>query len=110
MPELPEVESVRRGLEPHVVGRTFESVHVLHPRANRGQDEPLSGLLVGKEIAAVARRGKFMWLEFVGEDAMDPHRDVLFIHLGMSGQIRIGATESSHLRITAQLSLSLIHI
>mgnify|MGYP001756886628 CR=1 FL=1 len=45
MPELPEVESVRRGLEPHVVGRTFESVHVLHPRANRGQDEPLSGLL-----------------------------------------------------------------
>ena len=36
MPELPEVESVRRGLEPHVVGRTFESVHVLHPRANRG--------------------------------------------------------------------------
>ena len=104
MPELPEVESVRRGLEPHVVGRTFESVRVRHPRANRGQDEPLSGLLEGKEISAVARRGKFMWLEFVGEDAMDPHRDVLFIHLGMSGQIRIGATESSHLRITAQLS------
>ena len=72
MPELPEVESVRRGLEPHVVGRTFESVRVRHPRANRGQDEPLPGLLVGKEIAAVARRGKFMWLEFVGEDFMDP--------------------------------------
>ena len=61
MPELPEVESVRRGLAPHVVGRTFESVEVLHPRCNRGQDEPLSGLLEGKEISAVARRGKFMW-------------------------------------------------
>ena len=104
MPELPEVESVRRGLEPHVVGRTFESVQVLHPRANRGQDEPLSGLLIGKEVAAVARRGKFMWLEFVGEDSMDPHRDVLFIHLGMSGQVRIGTTDSPHLRISAQLS------
>lgn len=104
MPELPEVESVRRGLAPHVVGRAFESVDVLHPRANRGQDEPLSGLLVGKEIAAVARRGKFMWLEFVGEDTMDPHRDVLFIHLGMSGQVRIGETDSPHRRITARLS------
>ncbi|MGV0419276.1 bifunctional DNA-formamidopyrimidine glycosylase/DNA-(apurinic or apyrimidinic site) lyase [Corynebacterium segmentosum] len=104
MPELPEVESVRRGVESYVVGKEITSVDVAHPRANRGQDEPLAGLVVGKEIAAVARRGKFMWLEFVGEDPMGSHRDVLFIHLGMSGQLRIGHTDSPHRRITVVLS------
>lgn len=104
MPELPEVESVRRGVESYVVGKEITAVDIAHPRANRGQDEPLAGLVVGKEIAAVARRGKFMWLEFVGEDPMDSHRDVLFIHLGMSGQLRIGPTDSPHRRITVGLS------
>lgn len=94
MPELPEVESVRRGLEPYVVGRSFAAVDVLHPRANRKQEAPLSALLVGRRIAAVARRGKFMWLEFADEDRTDPARDVLFIHLGMSGQVRIGEVDS----------------
>ena len=91
MPELPEVESVRRGLEPYIVGRMFTSVEVLHPRANRGQEEPLAALVEGRTIAAAARRGKFMWLEFADEDLSDPARDVLFIHLGMSGQVRICA-------------------
>ena len=84
MPELPEVESVRRGLEPYLAGRSFASVEVLHPRANRGQEEPLAALLQDRRIAAVARRGKFMWLEFADEDRADPARDVLFIHLGLS--------------------------
>ena len=101
MPELPEVESVRRGLIPHVVGRTFADVAVLHPRANRGQDAPLASLLQGREVADVGRRGKFMWLEFTGEDAGDPHRDVLHIHLGMSGQLRVGHVDSAHERIRA---------
>ena len=103
MPELPEVESVRRGLEPYIAGRTFTSVEVLHPRANRGQEEPLAALLEGRTIAAAARRGKFMWLEFADEDLSDPARDVLFIHLGMSGQVRIGAVDSPHVRIRAVL-------
>ncbi|MFG6303959.1 DNA-formamidopyrimidine glycosylase family protein, partial [Corynebacterium hesseae] len=103
MPELPEVESVRRGLEPYVVGRSFAAVDVLHPRANRKQEAPLSALLVGRRIAAVARRGKFMWLEFADEDRTDPARDVLFIHLGMSGQVRIGEVDSPHVRIAAVL-------
>lgn len=103
MPELPEVESVRRGLEPYIAGRTFTSVEVLHPRANRGQEEPLAALLEGRTIAAAARRGKFMWLEFADEDVSDPARDVLFIHLGMSGQVRIGAVDSPHVRIRAVL-------
>ena len=103
MPELPEVESVRRGLEPYLAGRSFASVEVLHPRANRGQEEPLAALLQDRRIAAVARRGKFMWLEFADEDRADPARDVLFIHLGMSGQVRIGAVDSPHVRIAAVL-------
>lgn len=103
MPELPEVESVRRGLEPYIVGRMFTSVEVLHPRANRGQEEPLAALVEGRTIAAAARRGKFMWLEFADEDLSDPARDVLFIHLGMSGQVRIGAVDSPHVRIRAVL-------
>lgn len=103
MPELPEVESVRRGLEPYIVGRMFTSVEVLHPRANRGQEEPLAALVEGRTIAVAARRGKFMWLEFADEDLSDPARDVLFIHLGMSGQVRIGAVDSPHVRIRAVL-------
>ena len=103
MPELPEVESVRSGLEPYLVGRSFAAVEVLHPRANRGQEAPLSALLVGRKIAAVARRGKFMWLEFADEDHTDPARDVLFIHLGMSGQVRVGEVDSPHVRIAAVL-------
>ena len=76
MPELPEVESVRRGLEGYLPGRTFERVEVLHPRANRGQEGPLDQLLVGREIGGVARRGKFMWIEFADENLHDPGRDV----------------------------------
>ena len=79
MPELPEVESVRRGLEPYVVGRSFAAVEVHHPRANRGQEAPLSALLVGRKIAAVARRGKFMWLEFADEDHTDPALSLIHI-------------------------------
>lgn len=98
MPELPEVEVVRRGLEPHVVGRAFESVEVLHPRANRGQDAPLDALLKGRVISGLGRRGKYLWCELDGEV------DVLFVHLGMSGQLRIGHTDSKHVRIRSHLT------
>lgn len=104
MPELPEVESVRRGLVGYLPGHTFERVEVLHPRSNRGQLAPLAGLLVGRTVADVARRGKFMWLEFEGEDRSDPHRDVLHVHLGMSGQMRVGEVSSKHVRVRATLS------
>ncbi|MDO5513368.1 bifunctional DNA-formamidopyrimidine glycosylase/DNA-(apurinic or apyrimidinic site) lyase [Corynebacterium sp.] len=96
MPELPEVEVVRRGLEAHVLGGVFEDVEVLHPRANRGQDVPLADLLVGARIEAVRRRGKYLWLD-LGEDA-------LFVHLGMSGQMLLGPTTSAHVRIRSRIS------
>ncbi|AGF72819.1 bifunctional DNA-formamidopyrimidine glycosylase/DNA-(apurinic or apyrimidinic site) lyase [Corynebacterium halotolerans] len=102
MPELPEVEVVRRGLADHVLGATFHGVEVLHPRANRGQEVPLAVLLDGARIDAVRRRGKYLWLD-LGEDS------ALFVHLGMSGQMLVGepgTCTSKHLRIRAALTAS----
>ena len=97
MPELPEVETVRRGLERHVVGRTIATVRVLHPRAVRrqlaGPDEFCSAL-AGRELDGARRRGKYLWMS-VGEDAV-------LAHLGMSGQLLVGEPErplSPHVRI-----------
>ena len=83
MPELPEVEVVRAGLERHVVGATIEAVEVLHPRPVRRDHRGSTGLaaaLVGQRIEAVRRRGKYFWLALANGDA-------LLGHLGMSGQM-----------------------
>src|SRR5256886_13301411 len=97
MPELREGETVRRGLEHHVVGRTVETVRVLHPRAVRrqpaGPAEFESGL-AGRDLDSARRRGKYLWLS-VGEDA-------LLAHLGMSGQLLMVDPDqplSPHVRI-----------
>jgi len=64
VPELPEVETVRAGLQRWVVGRTVAAVEVRHPRAVRrhlpGGDD-LAARLAGARIEAVARRGKYLW-------------------------------------------------
>ncbi len=103
MPELPEVEVVRRGLDAHVVGAVVESVLVKHPRSVRrhleGADD-LAGRLAGRRIAAVHRRGKFLWLD-VGDD------ECVVVHLGMSGQMLVQSTEApveKHAHIVATLS------
>jgi formamidopyrimidine-DNA glycosylase len=97
VPELPEVEIVRRGLERHVVGRTIESVELLHPRALRrhlaGPDD-FAAALRGRKITAALRRGKYLWLP-VGDDAV-------LAHLGMSGQMLVGDPSrplSPHVRV-----------
>jgi formamidopyrimidine-DNA glycosylase len=97
VPELPEVEIVRRGLERHVVGRTIDSVQMLHPRALRrhvaGPDD-FAAAVRGREITGALRRGKYLWLP-VGDDA-------LLAHLGMSGQLLVGDPErplSPHVRV-----------
>lgn len=99
MPELPEVEVVRRGLHSHLVGTTFDSVEVLHPRAVRDNDVDLSEVLPGLTIVGTGRRGKFMWLELSDGAA-------LLVHLRMSGQMLVGEpglVNSPHLRIKALL-------
>ena len=85
MPELPEVEVVRRGLERHVAGRTVDKVTVLHPRAVRRHlagATDFADAVAGRTVAGARRRGKYLWLP-VGEDA-------LLAHLGMSGQLLVG--------------------
>ena len=65
MPELPEVETVRRGLEQHVAGRTIDAVEVLHPRAVRRHvagPADFAAALRGRQVAAPRRRGKYLWL------------------------------------------------
>ena len=65
MPELPEVEVVRRGLQEHVAGRTITAVQVRHPRAVRRHvpgAADLTARLLGARITGTDRRGKFLWL------------------------------------------------
>ena len=91
MPELPEVEVVRRGLDDHVRDRTIASAVVRHPRAARrhlGGPEDLAARLVGATITATARRGKYLWL--VLDD-----REALLMHLGMSGQMLITSPDAA---------------
>jgi formamidopyrimidine-DNA glycosylase len=96
MPELPEVEVVRRGLERHVLGRPIESVQLLHPRAVRRHAPgaaDFAAALTGRSFDAALRRGKYLWLP-AGDDA-------LLAHLGMSGQLLIGDSGrpvSAHVR------------
>jgi len=98
MPELPEVEVVRAGLEAHVSGRMITEVEVLHPRAIRRHElgaEDFRGRLSDVKITAARRRGKYLWLELSDGQAM-------LAHLGMSGQMLVqprDAPDEKHLRV-----------
>ncbi len=98
MPELPEVEVVRAGLERHVVGARITRVDVLHPRPVRRDPrgpEGFAAALAGRRIEAARRRGKYLWLPLDDGDA-------LMAHLGMSGQLLVQAPASPaerHLRV-----------
>lgn len=99
MPELPEVEVVRRGLERWVAGRTVGEVEVLHPRAVRrhlGGGEDFAARLKGHRIGVARRRGKYLWLP------LEDSGDAVLGHLGMSGQLLVqpeAAADEKHLRI-----------
>lgn len=92
MPELPEVEVVRAGLEPAVSGARVLHVDVVDDRAltrHDGPAEDFADRLTGRTIAAAVRRGKFLWMplepRYVGDQP-----EALVAHLGMSGQILLG--------------------
>jgi formamidopyrimidine-DNA glycosylase len=100
MPELPEVEVVRRGLADHVVGRELTAVRVHHPRAVRRHEAgaaDLTARLLGTRIVGTGRRGKYLWLTLDSGEA-------LVVYLGMSGQMLLGAVaKTDHLRIATLL-------
>jgi formamidopyrimidine-DNA glycosylase len=80
MPELPEVETTRRGLAPHVVGRTIARVEVREPRLRWPVAKCLPRVLQGARIATLERRAKYL---LFGTEA-----GTLLVHLGMSGSLR----------------------
>jgi len=81
MPELPEVETTRRGLEPHIVGRRIVRLAVHEPRLRWRIPDDLPPLLAGQRVAGIARRAKYLLI------ALDSGS--LLLHLGMSGTLRI---------------------
>ncbi len=104
MPELPEVEVVRRGLERWVSGRTVASVAVYHPRAVRrhtaGPDD-FAAQLAGRTLGPAQRRGKYLWLPLPGSGSS------LIGHLGMSGQLLVqpeDAPAETHLRVRVRFA------
>ena len=97
MPELPEVESVRRGVDEWTAGTTITGAEVADPRilgtTSQRHIDPsaVSGFVsavTGAHILGAERRGKFMWLS-LGEGTVSSAELGILVHLGMSGQLRI---------------------
>ncbi|HZW44864.1 MAG TPA: bifunctional DNA-formamidopyrimidine glycosylase/DNA-(apurinic or apyrimidinic site) lyase [Dermatophilaceae bacterium] len=96
MPELPEVEVVRRGLQEHVVGRRIATAGFFGARVVRRHlpgPVDLADRLHGNVIHAAERRGKYLWLVL---EAPDGHPQGLIIHLGMSGQLLVEEASAPH--------------
>lgn len=85
MPELPEVETTRRGLEPHVVGRRIREVVVRESRLRWPVPRDLARRLRGQEVLAIRRRGKYL--------VFDCAQGHLIVHLGMSGRLTVVPTQ-----------------
>ncbi|UTH76533.1 bifunctional DNA-formamidopyrimidine glycosylase/DNA-(apurinic or apyrimidinic site) lyase [Chromobacterium sp. IIBBL 290-4] len=81
MPELPEVETTRRGVEPHLQNRRLLGAVVRHAGLRWPVPPNLSALLDGETVSAVRRRAKYLLLEC--------QRGTLLVHLGMSGSLRL---------------------
>ncbi len=99
MPELPEVETVRRGLHHLITGFRITAAHDLHPRALKPESIAPLHTLNGAKITGTNRRGKFMWITL-----NRPY--VLVAHLGMSGQFLIhqkNRPKAAHIRAQFQL-------
>ena len=82
MPELPEVETTRRGIAPWIEGRRLQGAEVRRPRLRWPVPEALDERLRDRRVARVRRRGKYLLLDLEAEDW-------LLLHLGMSGSLRI---------------------
>jgi formamidopyrimidine-DNA glycosylase len=97
VPELPEVETVRAGIEHHVVGRTVAAAEVFNPRAVRRDvsgPDGFAAAMAGRTFLRAERRGKYLW--FALDDT-----EALLAHLGMSGQFLVGDPDrplSPHVR------------
>jgi formamidopyrimidine-DNA glycosylase len=103
VPELPEVETVRAGVERFARGRVIAAVEVNHPRSIRrhlaGADD-FAARLTGARIDSARRRGKYLWLPLCSADGATS--EAVVAHLGMSGQLLVqpaSATDERHLHV-----------
>lgn len=110
MPELPEVETVRRGIESQVSGHRIVAVAIANPRVIKGQSEAeFINRTVGKRISCAERRGKHLLLPLEAENSPSTpisHRDALCVHLNMRGAFRltdVAAPPEKHLCVTLDL-------
>ena len=111
MPELPEVEVVRAGLEPAVTGASVASVAVFDERSLRRHDGPAEDFidrLTGATFVGASRRGKFLWLpiERPVDAAAPTPPEALVVHLGMSGQVLLREPEVDDARTRIRLELT----
>jgi formamidopyrimidine-DNA glycosylase len=81
VPELPEVETTRRGLQPHCLGQRVQSMELREPRLRWPVRADLPALLQGQRIVDLRRRAKYLLMDF--------ERGSLLVHLGMSGSLRV---------------------
>ena len=97
MPELPEVETIRRNLAPHVEGRTLERLEILDARWSRPlAPRELADALEGRRIERLGRRGKYLIWELEDEA-------YLLVHLRMTGNLLIDPDEPAHNRVWFEL-------
>ena len=105
MPELPEVEVVRRGIDAWATNRTISRVDVLHSRSIRrceGGASELRAALEGDSFRCVSRRGKYLWLPLTRTNDQ-----ALVVHLGMSGQVLMQPPreeDETHLRVRVRFA------
>lgn len=86
MPELPEVETTRRGLMPHLLGKTVRDIVVRNPRLRWPVPADLGQRITGQQITGLARRGKYLLLGLP--------TGVVMMHLGMSGSLSLVASNT----------------
>lgn len=84
MPELPEVETTRRGIEPHLIGKQITKIIVRQPQLRWPIPDELQSL-VGNSVKRVKRRAKYLLIETLAGSAL--------VHLGMSGSLRLIASD-----------------
>jgi formamidopyrimidine-DNA glycosylase len=87
VPELPEVEITRRGIEPFVLGKTITGVTVRNPKLRLRVPRNIARLVVGQRVRRLRRRGKYLLFECDGGS--------LIVHLGMSGSLRVIEPQSA---------------
>lgn len=104
MPELPEVETTRRKIEPLLRGRTILSV--THDAPHKYRDTHLA---VGRRVQGLSRRGKYLMLQLAAADAAedDPHDLEFIVHLGMTGGFRLEG--GKHTRVVLETDAGTLH-